>query len=64
VLDLLASYFFMHPAVVLMGRSELITRRPGLFGLAAPSVTDAGPVDEPPAVDEPEATEPSPAGAS
>ena len=34
VLDLVASWFFMRPAVALLTRSDLVGRRPGLLGIA------------------------------
>jgi preprotein translocase subunit SecD len=41
VIDLVASYFFMRPAVVLLGRSKRLRDRPRLFGLPANPTPEA-----------------------
>lgn len=35
IIDLIASWFFMRPAVILLGRNKRLRDRPGLFGLPA-----------------------------
>ena len=50
ILDLISSYFYMHPVVFLATQTKLCQRRPGLFGLggALAKVTDApAPADRP-----------------
>ena len=37
VLDLIASFFFMRPAVVWLSRSDLAARNPRAFGIPAPA---------------------------
>ncbi len=41
LLDLAASWFFMRPAVMLMGRWPLAARHPGLLGLPSPDVGES-----------------------
>ena len=44
VLDLLASYFFMRPAVVWLSRTRLATERPKTFGIPEPRALGAAQV--------------------
>jgi preprotein translocase subunit SecD len=41
ILDLVASYFFMRPAVSLLSRTRLARRRPSLFGIPVPAAPPA-----------------------
>jgi preprotein translocase subunit SecD len=41
VLDLIATYFFLRPAVRLMARGQTLVDRPGLYGLPATSAPEA-----------------------
>ena len=43
ILDLVASYFFMRPAVSLLSRTRLARTRPSLFGIPAPATRPAAP---------------------
>jgi preprotein translocase subunit SecD len=47
IIDLIAAYFFMRPAVAAATKSGLAARRPSWFGLPAPPITEDVPAGTP-----------------